>query len=274
MSDSDEQRGWEVRVKMLNGSVAPRWVTGDPLAADADGDGLSDAQESNLRLDPRDTDTDDDQLNDFQEFNEIFSDPANQDTDGDTLDDSLEFNFFHSNPVDADTDGDQLLDSQEVVLANRNMRIADVPKPGIEVGAVNLALDVRFTATSSQGTRTLDSQNVTSTLTQTDSKKFSDTDASSNEFTAKVGYEQGWSAEAGADGFGAEGKFSVESGYTGQWSSSFTEETSHETQSAIAKSFTTEKEATQEETVQREVVGAQLSVAVSVKSLANIAFSI
>jgi hypothetical protein len=274
LSDSDEQRGWAVQVKILNGSVASRWVTSNPMAADSDGDGLSDAQEANLRLDPRDPDTDDDQLTDYQEFNEIYSDPANQDTDGDSLDDSLEFNFFHSNPVDADTDGDQLPDSQEVVLANRNMRVADVPKPGIEIGAVNLALDVRFTATSSHGTRTLDSQNVTSTLTQTDSKKSSDTDASSNEFTAKVGYEQGWSAEAGADGIGAEGKFSVEAGYTGQWQSSFTEETSHETQQAVAKSFTTEKEATNEETVQRDVVGASMSVGLSIKSQSNIAFTI
>ena len=272
--DHEEQRGWEVQVKTLNGSVVSRWVTSDPAEADSDGDGLADAQEANLRLDPRDRDSDDDQVTDFAEFNEIFSDAASQDTDGDTLDDNVEFNFFHSSPVEPDTDGDQLLDNVEIVLGNRNPRIADVPKPGIAVGAVDLQLDVRFTATSAAGTRTLDSKTVSSTLTQTDKTEFANTDASSSEYTAKVGYEVGWSASTGEDGFGAEGKFSVEAGYTGQWSSSFTEGSSRETQKAVSESFQSDVEATQEETVQREVLGASIKVGLSLKSLANIAFTI
>ena len=218
LTDDQEQRGWEVQVKLLNGSIITRGVTSDPFDADSDGDGLSDAQEVNLRLDPRDADSDDDQLGDFQEFNEIFSDPANQDTDGDTLDDSLEFNFFLSNPVDADTDGDQLSDSQEVVLGNRNLRMADVPKPAIEVGSAELGLDVRFTATNSKGSRTLSTKSVESTLTQTENKTFGREDANSHEFATTAGVETGWSAKVGGAGFGVEGTFNVEAGYTGQWS--------------------------------------------------------
>jgi len=274
LQDHKEQRGWAVQVTMLNGSVISRWVTSDPFDPDSDGDGLSDAQEANLRFDPRDADGDDDQLNDFQEFNEIFSDGMKQDTDGDSLDDSLEYNFFRSSPVEKDTDGDQILDGTEILLGNRNPRISDLPKPGIEVGTVDLQLDVRFTATSVTGTRTLDSKTVSTTLTQTEGKEFANTDASSNEFATKVGYEQGWSASTGEDGFGAEGKFSVEAGYTGQWTSSFTETSTESTQSEVAKSFQSDVEATQEETVQREVLGASMKVGLSIKSLANIAFTL
>jgi hypothetical protein len=272
--DHEEQRGWEVQVKLLNGSTLSRWVTSDPYVADSDGDGLADAQESNLRLDPRDRDTDDDQLNDFQEFNEIFSDSANQDTDGDTLDDSLEFNFFHSSPVERDTDGDQILDNVEIVLGNRNPRIADVPKPGIEIGAVDLRLDVRFTATNTLGSRELETRAITSTLTQTENTSYSSTDANSNEFTTSAGYAQEWSTKAGVDGIGYKGTFNVEAGYTGQWTSSFTEESSQETQEAISESFETQQETTVEESVTREVLGASMKVGVSITSLSNITFAI
>lgn len=274
MTDNDEIRGWGVTVKMLNGSTATRWVTSDPHVADSDADGLSDSQEANLRLDPRDTDSDDDQLNDFQEFNEIFSDAANQDTDGDTLDDSLEFNFFHTSPFQADTEGDQTPDGVEVLLGSRNPRIADIPKPGISVGSVSLDLDVRFTATTSTSSRELESKSVSSTLTQTEGTQFALSDSRSNEFNAKIGYQQNWSVKAGEEGVGVDGSFTSEFGYTGQWTSSFDRTTTKETQNAATRSLQTDAEVQEGETIQREVVGASIKVALSLNTQTSVAFTV
>ena len=272
--DYEETRGWNVQVQMLNGSVANRWVTSDPSTADSDNDGLPDYQEANLRLDPRDQDTDDDQLTDAQEFNELYSDPANQDTDGDSLDDNVEFTFYHSSLVQADTDGDQVSDGDEILLGNRNVRIADVPKPAIEVGAVDLALDVRFTATSSFGTRELESKTVSSTLTQSSRREFSREDSNSHEVAVKGGVEFGWSTEVGEKGVGTEGKVSFEAGWTGTWSSNFTDTSAKETQETAERSLQTDKETTQDETTERTVEGATMKVAVKIQALTSLAFTI
>ena len=272
LSDNEELRGWEVTILLSNGKGVVRQVTSDPANADTDGDGLPDGLEKALVIDPRDWDTDDDELSDYSEFNETFSDPIRQDSDGDSLYDGLEFNFFKTSPLFEDTDGDQLDDSLEVVTANRNPRIADLPLPYIEIGDVNLQLDVRFTATSSTGSRELEAKSVQTTLQQTESKKFSSTNTTSHEFTSKVGVEQGW--EVGKPLAGAEGKVSVEVGYTGHWESSYTNESSNETQKSVAKSFNTEKEATTEESVSREIQGASMKVGVTIRSLGNTAFKV
>lgn len=274
LSDADEQRGWTVRIVLGDGRVETRQVTSDPFKADTDGDLVSDLEEFIYGTDPRATDTDRDGLTDLQELNQIYSDPANQDSDGDGLLDGLEWSFFRTSPVLADTDGDQIPDGDEVVLANRNPRVADLPLPAIEIGAVDLSLDVRFTATSEAGSRVLESRTAASTLSQSERRAYSTTDANSHQFAAKVtagmGYELGGDAGVGK----LSAKFEVETGYTGQWSSSFTSESANETQREYANSLQTDAETTRNESVTREVVGASLRASILLRNVGDIAFTI
>ena len=100
---------------------------GDDAAADADGDGLSNAQEAVLGTDPNDADTDDDGLNDGMEVGPDAvlgandTDPLDADSDDDGLSDSEEVfgldgqaaSFDETNPLVADSDGDGILDGTE-----------------------------------------------------------------------------------------------------------------------------------------------------------------
>ncbi|MFN0096745.1 MAG: hypothetical protein ACKVVT_18460, partial [Dehalococcoidia bacterium] len=165
LSDNKEMRGWIVTIHLLDGTTSARGSTSDPASADSDGEGLGDAQEANLRFDARDPDSDDDQLSDYAEFNEIYSNGLDQDSDNDTLDDFLEFTFFFTSPLFADTDGDQIKDGDEVI-GSRNPRVADLPRPEISVGSVNLQLDVEFSETKDDQRRELETKSIASTLTQ------------------------------------------------------------------------------------------------------------
>jgi len=239
--DNEEQSGWVINVFLLSGETVTKEVTSDISMKDTDNDGIADNEEKMYGTDPRDNDTDDDGLTDYQELNEIYSDPTKQDSDGDTLADGLEFNFFKTSPTTSDTDGDQIKDDDEIVVLNRNPRLADLPKPTIEIGSVDLRLDVRFTAESSEGTRHLETRSVESTLQQTDTKSFSN--SSSNTQQISIEAEKTW----GGDDAGA----SLKAGWAGEWTSSFSKESSYETQKAMSKSFGTEKEVTGEESVSR-----------------------
>lgn len=271
LSDAAEQRGWTVVVRRADGTLTTTTVTSDPLLADTDGDGLTDLEEKTYLTNPRSADTDSDQLSDYWELNYVYSDPTGQDTDGDGLIDGLEWWFFRTSPNLADTDGDQIDDGDEINFGNRNPRLADLPLPGIEVGAVDLQLDVRFSATSQRGTRELESATYSSTLKQSESRSTSNTDSNTQEFMVKAGVEIGW--KAGVD-FGASGKFNVETGYTGQWSSSFTSESARETQNAYERSTQTDRELQVDETLAREVQGAAMRLTVSLRNLGDIAFNI
>lgn len=270
LTDSAEQRGWTVTVLLVSGVGQQKTVTSDPFSADTDGDGINDATEKQFGIDPRSTDTDTDDLSDYQELMEIYSDPSRQDTDGDTLTDGLEFNFFRLSPSLADSDGDQIADNDEIQLANRNPRVADLPLPGIEIGDVDLRLDVRFRAESTTGSRQLETRNVTTTLKQASSRLYSNTDSSTNKFFAKIGVEQGWGLGEGL----ASGKFSFETGYAGEWTSSTRRDKAEETQKVYLDSLETTAEVTTGEIVTREVLGASMKVAVTLRSLGDIAFSI
>ena len=271
LSDAAEQAGWTVTVRLANGQVTQTKVTSDPTVADTDGDGVPDGDERAYLTNPRSADTDGDQLSDYWELNFVYSDPTDQDSDGDGLIDGLEWWFFRTSPNLADTDGDQLLDGHEINLGNRNPRLADLPRPGIEVGAVDLRLDVRFSATSQSGTRELETRSEAATLTQSERKSTSNVDSNTQEFTVKAGVEIGW--KAGVD-FGAAGKFSVETGYTGQWSSSFTQESARESQNAHARSMESQAELQTGESTTREVQGAAIRLTVNLRSLGDIAFNI
>ncbi len=271
LNDAEEQRGWTVVVRRADGTTTTRVVTSDPTLADTDDDGVRDGDERAYLTDPRVADTDGDQLSDFWELTYVYSDPTHQDGDEDGLIDGLEWWFFRTSPNLADTDGDQIKDGDEINLGNRNPRLADLPRPGIEVGAVDLQLDVRFSASSQRGTRELETRSVSSTLTQSERQATSNVDSNTQEFTVKVGVEAQW--KVGSD-FGYRGKFTAETGYTGQWTSSFTQESSRETQNAYARSNETQAELQLGETLSREVQGASIRLTVSLRSLGDIAFSI
>src|SRR4029079_14255537 len=115
---------------------------------------------------------------------------------------------------------------------NRNARVADLPAPSLSISDTRIGLDVRFTETTSTGTRLLDSKNVSSTLTQSQSKSFSNTSSSEYEIGSKLSMEYGFeiSAEVGPGagggkfGFKESEKFATELSTSGKWSTSNTEE--------------------------------------------------
>jgi len=97
--------------------------------ADADGDGLPDAWESNYGLDPNDDgteninngplgDPDTDDRTNAEEYNGGVNgtNPSNEDTDGDKLNDGGEFTEG-TNPLNPDTDDDLLPDGWEVLYS-------------------------------------------------------------------------------------------------------------------------------------------------------------
>ncbi|HLF16488.1 MAG TPA: hypothetical protein VI796_03540 [Candidatus Thermoplasmatota archaeon] len=66
LTNGEERRGWSITVETME-VRASRTVTGDPDAADGDGDGMDDRDEFYLGTDPSDRDTDGDGLTDCQE---------------------------------------------------------------------------------------------------------------------------------------------------------------------------------------------------------------
>jgi len=79
---------------------------------DSDGDGLTDAEETELGTDPNKADTDDDGRTDKEEV-DGESDPLVADADEDGLNDGEEF-AANTDPNNADTDGDGAADGLEV----------------------------------------------------------------------------------------------------------------------------------------------------------------
>ncbi len=82
-----------------------------PPPADADGDGLTDDQETALGTNPDHPDSDGDRLTDDEEV-ALGADPLNPDTDGDGIPDGEEVELGTS-PTDADTDDDGIPDPLE-----------------------------------------------------------------------------------------------------------------------------------------------------------------
>jgi hypothetical protein len=277
--DHEETTSREVVVRLATGEVRRVQVTSDPQKADTDGDGLDDFVEKGLAIDPRDADTDDDGLTDAEEFNEIFSDPAIQDTDGDTLADGLEVTFYNSSAILADTDGDQLPDGVETSLAKRNVRVADLPKPALEIGEMNLFLDVRFTENTATESKEIEARSEKATLVQSAKEEFANVTSRTLEaggkFTEEAGYtlEVKLGHEAGVTNT-FETKFTAEQSFNSTYLTSFTDTSTRETASTFEKSLDTTAETTQGATVSREVQGAAITAGVVLESEGDIAFTI
>ena len=109
-----------------------------PADDDRDGDGLTDAQESEIGTDPFNPDTDGDELPDGAEVFDYDTDPRDPDTDDDGLSDgtdeimrmSEEFGSG-TDPTNPDTDGDGYGDGQEIEMGTNPLDPLD-PGGGIE----------------------------------------------------------------------------------------------------------------------------------------------
>ena len=109
---------YTVVVSNANGSVTSDAAT-LTVIPDSDGDGLSDADESDV----------------------YHTDPTKADTDGDGLSDFAEVQTHGTNPLLADTDGDGFTDSYEIQTGKSPMSAADKP---LLVAEVRTAIEFSF----------------------------------------------------------------------------------------------------------------------------------
>lgn len=270
LSDADEQLGWTVSVTLLNGTVIERQVASDPDNPDTDQDSMLDGDERAAGMDPTRPDTDSDTLGDFAEWNRYLSDPANQDTDGDTLNDPTEL-FFLTSIVLADTDGDQFSDSEEIIVRQRNPRVADLPQPVLEVGNVGLALDLRYAYTDTSGVaRTLE-QSVNTTL-QTENASQTTTYGQwtqafevGGEFSAGVEFSADPSITFGLKAFGKYGK---------QWTGGTDNVSATNSINALNQAVTQASVLETTSSVARTTEGASVSVSAYFSAGSNVAFTL
>ena len=115
-------------ILVLGGMLSLLLVLVLPKLADADGDGLTNAEESELGTHQMMVDSDFDGLSDFEEANGI-TEPTNSDTDGDGLTDGKE-SELGTNPLARDSDGDTLGDGEEVYVLGTSPLHADTDGDG------------------------------------------------------------------------------------------------------------------------------------------------
>jgi hypothetical protein len=100
----------------------------DASLIDADHDGVSNAQEAALGIDPKNADSDGDGLEDGVEVQIWNTIPSKFDSDGDGLSDGKEINWYLTNAVSMDTDGDGWSDSDEINQRKTNPLVSDKPE--------------------------------------------------------------------------------------------------------------------------------------------------
>ena len=276
LSDAAEQRGWTVTIVEVGGGTTSREVTSDPCDGDGDtdDDGISDLDEKRYRTDPRAPDSDEDGLSDLRELNVIYSEPTQVDTDGDELADGLEVDTFGTSPLFADTDGDQFDDGYEITTDNRHPLIADLPRIDIDVGSVDLRLDVRFDRTSSEGTSTVDTRSVETTLERSESSRQERVNSDTDEWFVNATVSACALGACDSDIFAVGGGLEVSGGFTRTSTTTTTNESARASQEAYASSLTSEAEFTAESSITRVVEGASIAVAVSISNPGNVAYTV
>jgi uncharacterized repeat protein (TIGR02543 family) len=116
----------------------------DPLAADTDGDGLSDGAESNThQTNPVLDDSDGDGLTDGAEINTHSSNPKLADTDGDGLSDFAEVVTHGTNPTAKDSDADGFDDLFEINTGFNPTQAGSTPDA---LSTIRTAVEFRFNA--------------------------------------------------------------------------------------------------------------------------------
>ncbi|MFH1468874.1 MAG: thrombospondin type 3 repeat-containing protein [Pseudomonadota bacterium] len=101
------------------------------VGCDSDGDGLSNAEESDLGTDPDDDDSDGDGIKDGKEVRQ-GTDPTLADSDGDGIDDGDEADYG-TDPTDDDSDDDGLVDGDELTYGADPL-VADTDGDGFSDG--------------------------------------------------------------------------------------------------------------------------------------------
>lgn len=277
LPDVLEQEGWLVRVTKLDGTVVERLVTSDPLLADTDGDGLSDYEEYLNSLDPRSPDTDADGLTDLEEVLFFGTDPTRADTDGDGLSDGQEVLQYGTSPLLSDTDGDQLDDRYEILLSSRDPRLADLPRLAITVGDMNLTLDQRYSYTDTDGSTVTENRSTSTTLEQGTDRSLATTDSStvSNSLSfsqsltvgVEVGFPSGSKLSASATAGSEQSK-------SNEYSSSISQASAERSNRAYNEAVDYGNTLETSSSVNREVVGADISLAISLSSVGNVPFTV
>ncbi len=116
----------------------------DPLAADTDGDGLSDGAETNThQTNPVLDDSDSDGLTDGTEINTHGSNPKLADTDSDGLSDFAEVVTHGTNPTAKDSDGDGFDDLFEINTGFNPTLDSSTPDA---LSTIRTAVEFRFNA--------------------------------------------------------------------------------------------------------------------------------
>ncbi len=271
-ADWFENAGWLITIQLANGGTKVAFVTSDPNNPDTDGDGFTDGEENAHNWDPRTNDTDADILDDFTEFNVLFSDPADQDSDDDGIDDLTEVTFFFTSPIIADTDGDQMSDSEELFDRSRNPLIADLPLPQITVQEIALELNITSSFTDEEGTTSsiTDSTSTTFTQSSTDTLGTSETNSTESENT----FGQKIAAEGGTGGFKISGEVSFGQSLGQGFSSTVDRQSSETAQQEYQQSVTQALEQSESRSVTRTIDSAIVQATVNISNNSDIAFSI
>jgi hypothetical protein len=122
VSDSDND-GMDDAWERINGLV----VGTNDGSGDADGDGLTNAEEFAAKTDPKSGDSDGDSLSDSAEVKTHLTNPLRADSDADGLSDSAEIGEHGTNPLQKDTDQDRFSDYVEVAEGTDPKSGASIP---------------------------------------------------------------------------------------------------------------------------------------------------